>query len=172
MKHFARAAALIAALTTGIGSAAAAPSADASLVDFANPDPVLTIKDALTPITVHQPRNPTDPTGISSGRPTARTSGQSRSSSDTSAECELPDSAASDTSGDRGRRQLGFAVNIENLNAYGRRAYRVIIPPATSVAIVVQMATAAEPPSLMAWTEPALAAHNRQLAIFTTAVWR
>ena len=62
-------------------------------------------------------------------------------------------------------------VNIEKLNAYGRRAYRVIIPPATSVAIVVQIANAADPPSLLAWTEPALAAHNRQLAIFTTAVW-
>ena len=63
------------------------------------------------------------------------------------------------------------AVSIENLNAYGRRAYRVIIPPATSVEIVVQVANAAQPPSLSAWTEPALAAHNRQLAIFITAVW-
>ena len=63
------------------------------------------------------------------------------------------------------------AVNIEKLNAYGRRAYRVIIPPATSVTIVVQVANASDPPSVRAWTEPALAAHNRQLAIFTTAIW-
>ena len=33
------------------------------------------------------------------------------------------------------------------------------------------MVNTPDPPSLMAWTEPALAAHNRQLAIFTTAVW-
>ncbi len=53
----------------------------------------------------------------------------------------------------------------------GRRAFRVIVPPATSVAIAVEIANAAEPPALLAWTEPALAGHNRQLAIFTTAVW-
>ncbi len=57
------------------------------------------------------------------------------------------------------------------MNAYGRRAFRVSVPPATATAIAVQLSNAAEPPSVFAWTEPALAAHNRQLAIFITAVW-
>jgi diguanylate cyclase (GGDEF)-like protein len=47
----------------------------------------------------------------------------------------------------------------------------VIVPPASTVAIAVQLMNTAQPPALLAWTEPALAAHNRQLAIFTTAVW-
>ncbi len=62
-------------------------------------------------------------------------------------------------------------VVVENMRAYGRHAYRVIVPPATNVAIAVEISNAAEPPALLAWTEPALAAHNRQFAIFSTAVW-
>ncbi len=51
------------------------------------------------------------------------------------------------------------------------RAFRVTVPPATATAIAIQLANTAQPPSVLAWTEPALAAHNRQLAIFITAVW-
>ena len=61
-------------------------------------------------------------------------------------------------------------VLVQPADAYGHRAWRVIIPPVTSVGLAVRVGAAAAPPSLLAWTEPALASHNRQLAIFITAV--
>ena len=61
-------------------------------------------------------------------------------------------------------------VIVETVKAYGGHAYRVTIPPATNAALAVQFANAGSPPSLLAWTEPALAAHNRQLGIFIAAV--
>ena len=61
-------------------------------------------------------------------------------------------------------------VVVEPAKAYGARAWRVIIPPVTQVGLAVRVGYAGAPPSLLAWTEPALASHNRQLAIFITAV--
>ena len=61
-------------------------------------------------------------------------------------------------------------VVVEPAKAYGARAWRVIIPPVTQVGLALRVGYAATPPSLQAWTEPALASHNRQLAIFITAV--
>ncbi|HEY4275701.1 MAG TPA: EAL domain-containing protein [Rhizomicrobium sp.] len=61
-------------------------------------------------------------------------------------------------------------VVVEPAKAYGARAWRVIIPPVTQVGLAVRVGNANTPPSLQAWTEPALASHNRQLAIFITAV--
>lgn len=61
-------------------------------------------------------------------------------------------------------------VVVEPAKAYGARAWRVIIPPVTQVGIAVRVGNAGTPPSLQAWTEAALASHNRQLAIFITAV--
>ena len=61
-------------------------------------------------------------------------------------------------------------VVVEPAKAYGARAWRVIIPPITQVGLAVRVGYAGSPPSLLAWTEPALASHNRQLAIFITAV--
>jgi diguanylate cyclase (GGDEF)-like protein/PAS domain S-box-containing protein len=61
-------------------------------------------------------------------------------------------------------------VVIEGASDYGRRAFRVSLPANTSAALAVRMAGAGSPPSLLAWTEPALAAHNRWMAIFVTAV--
>ncbi len=61
-------------------------------------------------------------------------------------------------------------VVAEPATGYGRRAWRVILPPVTSVALALRVNYAQSPPSIQAWTEPALASHNRQLAIFVTAV--
>jgi len=61
-------------------------------------------------------------------------------------------------------------VTVETATAYGRRAWRVTIPPVTTAALAIRVGSADTPPALSAWTEPALAAHNRELAIFTTAV--
>lgn len=59
---------------------------------------------------------------------------------------------------------------VETASAYGRRAWRVIVPPVTTVGLAIRVGSAATPPALYAWTEPALSSHNRQLAIFSTAV--
>ena len=59
---------------------------------------------------------------------------------------------------------------VETASAYGRRAWRVIVPPVSTVRLAIRVGAAATPPALFAWSEPALSSHNRQLAIFITAV--
>jgi diguanylate cyclase (GGDEF)-like protein len=59
---------------------------------------------------------------------------------------------------------------VETASAYGRRAWRVIVPPVSTVGLAIRVGSADTPPALAAWTEPALSAHNRQLAVFITAV--
>lgn len=61
-------------------------------------------------------------------------------------------------------------VVVESASTYGRHAYLVTIPAAASAPLAVRIAGAQSPPSLLAWTEPALAGHDRQLAIFVAAV--
>ncbi|HJW42482.1 MAG TPA: GGDEF and EAL domain-containing protein [Rhizomicrobium sp.] len=167
MKRFAVFAALWVALAAAI--AAAPPVA----VDFAGPDGAVEVSNALAPY--HAPSGKIGPDGSgwyiftatnSSIRPAARVLQAAQPQSVSFRLLPRPTRpailavASSDS-----------LVVIDHLSAYGRRAFRVIVPPATSVAIAVQIANAAAPPALLAWTEPALAAHNRQLAIFTTAVW-
>jgi diguanylate cyclase (GGDEF)-like protein/PAS domain S-box-containing protein len=172
MTRFALAfAALLAVLATAL--AAAAPAPQRPSIDFAGPDPVSEVSDALQPY--HAPTGHTEPDGSgwylftatnSSIRPAARVLQALQPQSVSFRLLPRPTRpailavASSDS-----------LVVIDKNAAYGRRAFRVIVPPATSVAIAVEIANAADPPALLAWTEPALAAHNRQLAIFTTAVW-
>jgi diguanylate cyclase (GGDEF)-like protein len=168
-KTFAIAAAVIAALIAAAANAQTSQG-DPSLVDFASPDPVLEIQDAMVPY--HGPSG-TQPDGsnwylIKATNSAVRPSSRVLQATQTPSLAFLPRPTRPAIVG---VASSDSAVNIENLNAYGRRAYRVIIPPATSVEIVVQVVNAAQPPALRAWTEPALAAHNRQFAIFTTAVW-
>jgi diguanylate cyclase (GGDEF)-like protein/PAS domain S-box-containing protein len=61
-------------------------------------------------------------------------------------------------------------ISVERARAFARHAYRVTIPPATSAALAIRVANADARPSVLAWTEPALVAHSRQLAIFLAAV--
>ncbi|HVU19588.1 MAG TPA: PAS domain-containing protein, partial [Rhizomicrobium sp.] len=62
------------------------------------------------------------------------------------------------------------SVTIETAKAYGGHAYRVTIPAGTSAPMAVGISNAETPPSLLAWTEPALAAHNRKVGIFIAAI--
>ncbi len=61
-------------------------------------------------------------------------------------------------------------VVVENAHAYGRYAFRVTMPPATSAELALRLSDAAARPQISAWLEPALAAHNRQLAVLFAAV--
>ncbi|MBS0471537.1 MAG: GGDEF and EAL domain-containing protein [Proteobacteria bacterium] len=150
---------------------AAAPEQPA--IDFASSDGVVEISSALKPY--HGPETTAGPDGShwylitatnSSIRPAARVFVASQPQSvsfrllPSSTRPAIVAMASSDS-----------LVVIDRMRAYGRRSFRAIIPPATSVAIAIQLANAADPPAVMAWTEPALAAHNRQFAIFSTAVW-
>ncbi len=172
MKRYAIAAALSSALIAAFAAADAARSDTSHVVDFASPDEVVEVQDALAPY--HAPSG-IQPDG-SHWYLIKATNSALHASSRVLRAAQPPSvgfrllprpsrpailSVASSDS----------AVSIENMSAYGRRAFRVIIPPATAVALAVQLANTGDPPSLMAWTEPALAAHNRQMAIFTTAVW-
>lgn len=54
--------------------------------------------------------------------------------------------------------------------AYGRHAFRVVLPAAGSVSLALRLSDADAQPGVTAWNEAALAAHNRQLAVFFAAV--
>ena len=155
-----------------IAAAAPAPM-DPKAVDFAGPDGVVEIREALKPY--HAPTGAKQPDRSgwyliavtnSAIRPAARVLQAAQPQSVSFRILPRPTRPAviNVVSSDP-------LVSIAAMNAYGRHTFRVIVPPASTVALAVQMVNTAEPPSLLAWTEPALAAHNRQLAIFTTAVW-
>ncbi|HEY1637108.1 MAG TPA: GGDEF and EAL domain-containing protein, partial [Rhizomicrobium sp.] len=61
-------------------------------------------------------------------------------------------------------------VTVERLHAVGRHAFLVTVPPATSVSLAMRVAYGGDKPSVLAWNEPTLVAHNRQVAIFFAAV--
>src|SRR4051812_38452223 len=61
-------------------------------------------------------------------------------------------------------------VTVERLHAVGRHAFLVTVPPATSVSLAMRVAYGGDKPSILAWNEPTLVAHNRQVAIFFAAV--
>lgn len=65
----------------------------------------------------------------------------------------LREAAASDSS-----------VVIERANAFGRFAFRVTLPPAHTATLALHFEGVANRPSLLAWTESALVAHNRRAA--------
>lgn len=61
-------------------------------------------------------------------------------------------------------------VRVEPSNAYGRKGYVLTLAPSSKATIAVRMIGADDPPSLLAWEGDALAAHNRNIAIFVAAV--
>jgi len=61
-------------------------------------------------------------------------------------------------------------VTVEPARAFGRHAFLVTIPPATSATLAIRVINADTQPSVVAWTVPALVLHNKQLAIFLAAV--
>ena len=61
-------------------------------------------------------------------------------------------------------------IVVERARALGRHVFRVIVPPATKAALAVRFSNVDQPPSLQAWTEPALVANNRNLSVFVAAV--
>ncbi len=61
-------------------------------------------------------------------------------------------------------------VVVESSNAYGRKGFVLTMAPSSKATVAVRMTGADAQPSLLAWKDDALAAHNRQIAIFVAAV--
>ncbi len=55
------------------------------------------------------------------------------------------------------------AVIIERAAAYGANTFRIIVPPAHESALALHFDGVGPAPTLFAWTESALIAHNRQI---------
>lgn len=161
-------AALLAAAAMA-GRSDAAPAANA--VDFAAPAAIIELHDRLAPY--HAPSAPeTDGshwymlTALNSAvRPATRVllAGQPANAGlrlwPLPARPSILQVAASDSQ-----------VIVEAARAHGRHAFRVTIPPATSVTLAIRVAYADPTPSVLAWTEPAVVSHNRQLAVLFAAV--
>jgi diguanylate cyclase (GGDEF)-like protein/PAS domain S-box-containing protein len=62
------------------------------------------------------------------------------------------------------------AIRIERAVAFGANAFRVLVPPGRSANLALHLENAGARPSLLAWTEPALIAHNRQAAVLSGLV--
>ncbi|HEX3484818.1 MAG TPA: GGDEF and EAL domain-containing protein [Micropepsaceae bacterium] len=62
------------------------------------------------------------------------------------------------------------AIVIERAVAFGENAFRVVIPAGRSGNLALHFENVAGRPALLAWTEPALIAHNRRVAVLSGLV--
>jgi len=62
------------------------------------------------------------------------------------------------------------AVIIERADAFGDNAFRIILPPSYETALALHFVGVGPAPTLFAWTESALIAHNRQISLLVGAV--
>lgn len=62
------------------------------------------------------------------------------------------------------------AIIIERAVAFGNNAFRVLVPPGKVVTLALHFENVLTRPPLLAWTEPALIAHNRQAAVLAGLV--
>ncbi|MBV8977436.1 MAG: GGDEF domain-containing protein [Alphaproteobacteria bacterium] len=152
-------------------AAAAAPPKDSHTVDFAAHDGVIELEDALGPYKMPanlQPRSSSwySFSATNNGARTAMRvleAGPSAQAALAIFPHSTRPSIISLASPDPG-------AIVETAKAYGGRAYLVTVPPGATIGLAVEIANGESPPSLLAWTEPALAAHNRQMAIFIAAI--
>jgi diguanylate cyclase (GGDEF)-like protein/PAS domain S-box-containing protein len=62
------------------------------------------------------------------------------------------------------------AVIVERAIAFGENAFRVQVPPGRAATLALHFENVAGRPALLAWTEPALIANNRQAAVLAGLV--
>ncbi len=173
MKRSLFAVALVAAFVGTLAAAAPPPPApkDSHTVDLGQPDVVIELQDALGPYKMPASVQPKSASWYSltvtnsSARAATRIleAGQSSEMAFEVLPHSTRPAVISLASTDPG-------AIAEPAKAYGGHAYRVMVPPGGSISLAIEIANAPSPPSLLAWTEPALASHNRQLAIFIAAV--
>jgi len=161
---------LVACLSVGLGQALASGSGARS-VDFAQPTPVIDLTGSLAPY-----HAASSPEGDGSRWYLATIANQAVRPVTRILLAEQPYDSALRILPRRGRaaiRQVATSdadIIVENAHAYGRYAFRVTIPPATSAALAIRIANADARPRVGAWSEPALAAHKGHLDILFSAV--
>lgn len=63
------------------------------------------------------------------------------------------------------------ATIVEIAPAFGANAFRVLVPPHRSATLTLHLENAAARQPVLAWTEPALIANNRQTSILDGLIW-
>jgi diguanylate cyclase (GGDEF)-like protein/PAS domain S-box-containing protein len=168
--------ALVVALLAGSLACAAPalapkPAKDQLSIDFSGPVAVVDLKDLLTPYNAPAGREGDG----SRWYLISATNGSVRAVTRVLVAADPPD-AALHIFPRRDRPEVlqlassDSGVTVQRVHALGRHAFEVTIPPATTASLAVRVIHADEKPSILAWNEPALVAHNRQLAIFLAAV--
>ncbi len=163
------------ALSCGVAVTAAAPVIgqpvnNSEAINFAAQDAVLDVRPSLAPETVSAPAEPgtawfTIAVKNESVNLVSRVLVASNSPSSGLALMPLRvrpmlrEVAASDS-----------GVIIERANAFGKRAFRVILPAAHTATLALHFGGTLQRPSLFAWTESALIAHNRRAAILSGVI--
>ncbi len=140
------------------------------VVNFAAPDAVLNLRSMLAPSQTNSPPVSgaawfTVPVTNDGVRPVLRVLVASDSPS---AGLSLSPLRVRPTLRDVAASDAG--VIVELANAYGQRAFRVIMPAAHSATLALHFEGTVQPPSLFAWTESALIAHNRRAAVLSGVV--
>ncbi len=162
---------LVASFAHAAGQASSKLAKDQLSIDFAGPVAVIDLKDLLTPYNAPAGRE----TDGSRWYVLSATNGSVRPTSRVLVAADPPNSAlhifprkarpeilqvASSDSG----------VTVERLRAVGRHSYLVRVPPATTASLAIRVGSGDDRPSVLAWNEPALVAHKRQVAVFLAAV--
>ena len=138
--------------------------------NFGAPDAVLNLRPVLTPESISGPAEPgaawyTLNVKNEGARPVSRVlvagdaPGAGLGISPLRVRPTLREVAASDAN-----------VLVERANAYGKRAFRIILPAAHSATLALHFSGVLQRPSLIAWTESALIAHNRRAAVLSGVV--
>ena len=162
---------LVFALLTLVSVAAAAPVTASRAVNFASDNGILELRSALSPTR--------GPTSHEAGAPVwymmTATNDSERPVSRIILAGQPPNEGLRMLPSRARPAVLNIAssdaeVLVEHARSDGRHAFRVTIPPATSATLALQVAFGDPQPSVLAWAEPALVSHNRQLAVFFAAV--
>src|SRR6202049_2629948 len=161
----------VALLWFSAGAMAEGAPREGTALDFAVPQPVIDLGPSVSP---RATREPADPNGSwftiaiqsRSSMPVTRIlmgidpPGTALASAPMPSRPELIECAVSDP-----------AVSIEHDVAFGSTAFRIVVPPGVVATLALHFEYAAEKAPLLAWTEPALIANNRQAAILSGLVW-
>ena len=173
MKHCLRILLSIFALfcvTASAAENAAAPAANGAAFDFAAPDAVADLGAAIAPrdAGASSVRDAWYTVAVKNGdaaKPLARVFTATDSPGDGLQISPMPmrprliDAAGS-----------GAGILVERAMAFGPNAFRVTLPPMQTATLALHFEGAGDRPSLLVWAEPALIAHNRQIAILAGMV--
>ncbi len=159
---------LFGALLSGISASVAEQIA---AIDFAAPQPVIDLGPSLIPERVAEPADPrgswfTVEVQNRQAIPVARVltsfspPGSGLNSEPLPARPTIEQVVPSDQS-----------VVVERAPAFGPNAFRVLLPPRRNSTLTLHFENATRRHPLLAWTEPALIANNRQTSILDGLIW-